>query len=195
MSDKEKLIDPAFLLNAYRAGVFPMAMDDGEIAWFSPNPRGIIPLDAFHIPHGLKPTLKKAPFEIRFNTSFRQVMEGCADRDSTWIDEVVLSSYLQLHEMGHAKSVEAWQDSRLVGGLYGVTMGGAFFGESMFSRVSQASQVALVNLVDRLRERGFILLDTQWTTEHLQRFGAVEIPRDDYMARLAEALTMECSFD
>ena len=111
-----------------------MAMEDGEIAWFSPNPRGIIPLDTFHIPHGLKKFLRKSPFEIRVNTAFREVMEGCADRESTWIDGVVVASYCQLHEMGYANSVEAWNEGKLVGGLYGVSLGGAFFGESMFSR-------------------------------------------------------------
>jgi len=187
-------IEPEFLLKAYQLGIFPMAMHDGEIAWFSPDPRGVLPLDRFHIPHGLKRTLKKNPFEIRINTAFEEVMRGCADRDSTWIDDSILRSYCRLHEMGHAHSVETWSGGNLVGGLYGVAVGGAFFGESMFSRASDASKVALVRLVERLREREFQLLDTQWTTPHLERFGCTEISRSEYMRRLEAALRVETSF-
>jgi len=188
------MIDPDFLLQAYRMGIFPMAMDDGEIGWFSPDPRGIIPLDDFHIPHGLQRVLKKSPFEIRVDGDFEGVMRGCADRPETWIDDTVISSYCELHERGYAHSVEAWLDGELVGGLYGVAIGGAFFGESMFHRVTDASKVSLVSLVERMRDRGFLLLDTQWTTPHLNKFGAHEIPKERYMRILHDALRVETFF-
>lgn len=188
------MIEPDFLLQAYRMGIFPMAMEDGEIGWFSPNPRGIIPLDGFHIPGGLKRRLKKNPFELRVDTDFEGVMRGCAARKETWIDDTVISSYCELFRRGYAHSVEAWLDGRLAGGLYGVAIGGAFFGESMFHRVTDASKVALVHLVGRLRERGFLLLDTQWTTPHLLRFGAIDISKDRYMRLLHEALRADVSF-
>ncbi|MDA7643859.1 leucyl/phenylalanyl-tRNA--protein transferase [bacterium] len=188
------IIEPAFLLQAYGQGLFPMGMDDGEIGWFSPDPRGIFPLDAFHVPHGLKRFLKKSPFEIRFNTRFRDVMIGCADREPTWIDDTVLESYCRLHDLGFAHSVETWEGEKLVGGLYGVSLGAAFFGESMFSRVSNASSAALVALVDHLNLCGFMLLDTQWTTPHLKRFGALELPRAAYLRQLERAVEMNVSF-
>jgi leucyl/phenylalanyl-tRNA--protein transferase len=195
MADRQPLLEPSLLLNAYASGIFPMAMETGELGWFSPDPRGIIPLDdGFHIPHGLKRTLKKAPFEIRMNTSFADVMRGCADRRETWIDDTIYKSYVRLHYLGHAHSVETWQAGQLVGGLYGIALGGAFFGESMFSRATDASKVALVALVDRLRERGFTLLDTQWTTAHLRQFGAVDIPRRDYLAKLRRAQELKVTF-
>ncbi|MEM0970420.1 MAG: leucyl/phenylalanyl-tRNA--protein transferase, partial [Verrucomicrobiota bacterium] len=175
-------------------GVFPMAMHDGEIAWFSPDPRGVIPLEEFHIPHGLKRTLKKEPFELRINSAFQDVMLGCADRDSTWIDQSILRSYCELHELGYAHSVETWKDGALVGGLYGVSLGGAFFGESMFSRATDASKVALVTLVQRMNERGFQLLDTQWSTPHLERFGCQDIPRNKYLLLLEKALEIDTTF-
>ncbi|MEM0896959.1 MAG: leucyl/phenylalanyl-tRNA--protein transferase [Verrucomicrobiota bacterium] len=188
-------IDPDFLLQAYRLGIFPMAMEEsGEIGWFSPDPRGIIPLDDFHVPHGLTRTLRKQPFEIRFDTAFAEVMDGCAERETTWIDDTVRASYLELHDRGYAHSVEAWERGELVGGLYGVSLGGAFFGESMFHRVTDASKVALVALVERLRERGFQLLDTQWTTPHLETFGAVEVPKAEYLRRLHQALALKIQF-
>ncbi len=161
---------------------------------FSPDPRGVIPLEEFHIPHGLKRTLKKDEFEIRFDTAFEAVMMGCADRSSTWIDETILSSYCQLHDLGHAHSVEAWFEDELVGGLYGVAFGGAFFGESMFGRKTDASKVALVHLVERMRQCGFQLLDTQWSTPHLEQFGCVEIPRSRYLRMLEAALEVETMF-
>lgn len=189
-----RIIEPSFLLQAYAQGLFPMGLEDGEIGWFSPDPRAIIPLEAFHIPHGIKRFLKRSPFEIRINTRFRDVMLGCADRETTWIDDTVLESYCCLHGLGFAHSVETWEGERLVGGLYGVSLGGAFFGESMYSRVSNASSAALVALVDRLNDRGFQLLDTQWMTPHLERFGTTEISRDDYMARLAHAVNLPVAF-
>lgn len=176
------------LLQAYAAGVFPMARD-GEIEWFSPHRRGLIPLDdRFHIPHGLRRALRKRPFEIRFNTSFREIMTGCAEREETWIDETIVESYRALHEAGFAHSVECWDVDGLQGGLYGVAIGKVFFGESMFSRKTDASKIALVALVERLRENDFRLLDTQWMTEHLTQFGGYEMPRRQYLAALENAL-------
>ena len=185
---RARIIEPSFLLQAYGQGLFPMGLDDGEIGWFSPDPRGIIPLRSFHLPHGLRRFLRKSPFEIRMNSRFREVLLGCADRATTWIDDTMRESYCCLNQLGFAHSVETWEENRLVGGLYGVSLGGAFFGESMFSRESNASNVALVALVDHLKARGFQLLDTQWITPHLQRFGAQEIPRKEYMRRLERAL-------
>lgn len=161
----------------------------GEILWFSPERRGLIPLDeGFHIPHGLAKRLKRRPFEIRWDTAFREVMLGCAAREETWIDEVILESYCNLHDLGHAHSVECWDADGLQGGLYGVSLSGAFFGESMFSRKTDASKFALVALVTRLREQGVKLLDTQWLTTHLQQFGGFELSRKDYLAVLKAAL-------
>jgi leucyl/phenylalanyl-tRNA--protein transferase len=171
-----------------------MAIESGEIAWFSPDPRGIIPLDAFHIPHGLKRTLKKEIFEIRLNTAFEEVIRACGERAETWISEQIVESYLNLHKLGFAHSVEAWLGNELAGGLYGVSVYGAFFGESMFHRVTDASKVALVELVNRLNARGYHLLDTQYVTGHLAKFGAVEIPRANYMRLLKQALALECKF-
>jgi leucyl/phenylalanyl-tRNA---protein transferase len=152
----------------------------------------VLPLDAFHIPKRLARTVRQAPFEIRFNTAFDEVVSACAEsvenRPSTWINSTISELYGALHRLGHAHSVEAWRDGQLVGGLYGVSLRRAFFGESMFSRATDASKVCLVHLVSRLRERGFVLLDTQFTTEHLKRFGAIDVPRDDYAEMLAEAL-------
>ncbi len=161
----------------------------GEILWFSPERRGLIPLDArFHIPHGLRRALKRKPFEIRWNSAFREVMLACAQREHTWIDEVILESFCALHAAGHAHSVECWDADGLQGGLYGVALPGVFCGESMFSRKTDASKIALVALVDHLRERGFRLLDTQWMTHHLRQFGGYEVTRHQYHAALAKAL-------
>jgi leucyl/phenylalanyl-tRNA--protein transferase len=188
------IIAPDLLLEAYAGGMFPMAMENGEMGWFSPDPRGIIPIKEFHIPHGLKKVLRNNPFEVRIDTAFGAIMKGCADRESTWISDMIHRSYVKLHELGFAHSVEIWQDNTLVGGLYGLAMGGAFFGESMFSRVPNASKVALATLVSRLDARGFVLLDTQWVTEHLTQFGAHEIPRTTYLKRLNKALNLHASF-
>ncbi len=163
--------------------------DEGEILWFAPESRGLIPLDdRFHIPHGLKKRLKKNPFELRWNTAFREVMLGCAARDETWIDEVISESYCELHRLGFAHSVECWDADGLQGGLYGVALPGVFFGESMFSKKTDASKIALVSLVERLREQDFKLLDTQWMTDHLKQFGGYELPKEDYLKALAKAL-------
>jgi leucyl/phenylalanyl-tRNA--protein transferase len=190
------VIDPALLVRAYREDPFPMALDDGEIGWFSPDPRAIIPLDAFHVPGRLARVVRSGRFEIRIDTSFEAVMRACGERpgEGTWISDEILESYVALHRLGLAHSVETWRDGRLAGGLYGVSLGGAFFGESMFHRETDASKVALVALVDRLRRRGYVLFDTQWTTPHLEQFGTIEIPRSEYLARLDDALEKSCAF-
>jgi leucyl/phenylalanyl-tRNA--protein transferase len=183
-----RIIPPEILLEAYAKGVFPMAQD-GEILWFSPEKRGLIPLDErFHIPHGLAKRLKRSPFEIRLDTSFRAVMLGCAEREETWIDDVILESYCALHAAGHAHSVECWDAEGLQGGLYGVSLPGVFFGESMFSRKTDASKIALVALVERLRTMDCRLLDTQWMTSHLKQFGGYELSRKSYHSVLQKAL-------
>jgi leucyl/phenylalanyl-tRNA--protein transferase len=192
------MIAPETLLEAYASGWFPMALAPGEIRWYSPDPRGIIPLDGFHVPRRLGRALRGEPFEIRVDTAFRDVIVACserADADGNWIDQEITDSYVNLHALGHAHSVEAWQDGALAGGLYGVAIGGAFFGESMFHRVPDASKAALVALVDRLRTRGFTLLDTQWVTDHLLQFGAIEIPRRRYLRLLDQAVRIEAAFD
>jgi leucyl/phenylalanyl-tRNA--protein transferase len=171
-----------------------MAMENGEIAWFSPDPRGILPLDAFHVPHGLKRVFKKNRFQIRLNTDFEAVIRACGERAETWISEEIVASYVNLYQLGFAHTVEVWMDKKLVGGLYGVSVHGAFFGESMFHTVADASKVALVELVNRLNERGFQLLDTQYVTNHLRTFGAVEIARPKYMRLLKQALALDCKF-
>lgn len=189
------MIPADLLLHAYRNAVFPMGSPDGEITWFSPDPRAIIPLDErFHVPHGLRRTLEKGRFELRVDTVFETVMRKCGERAETWISEDIVASYVNLHRLGHAHSVEAWCDGQLAGGLYGVALGGAFFGESMFHEVTDASKVALHALVLRLRARGFELLDTQWLTPHLATFGAHEIPRAEYRQRLLVSLDAECRF-
>ena len=187
-------ITPDILLRAYSIGLFPMAesSDDPEIFWVEPEMRGILPLDGFHISKSLTKTVRKRPFDIRFDTAFERVITYCAepaeDRPSTWINTTIRKLYTELHRMGHAHSVEAWEDEELVGGLYGVSLGSAFFGESMFSRRTNASKICLVHLVERLRAKGFTLLDTQFTTEHLKTFGAIDIPKDEYLKLLKKAV-------
>jgi leucyl/phenylalanyl-tRNA--protein transferase len=188
------------LLQAYAAGIFPMAesADDPELFWVNPVRRGIIPLDAFHVPRRLQRTVRQGPLEIRCNTAFAAVVRCCAepsaDRPQTWINEEIVAVYTELFRRGAAHTVETWLGGELVGGLYGVQLGAAFFGESMFSRVNDASKVALVHLVARLRRGGFALLDTQFVTEHLKRFGAIEISRREYQTRLAEAISKTAHF-
>lgn len=188
------------LLRAYASGVFPMAeaADDPEIFWVRPEMRGVIPLDEFHIPKSLSKTLRQGRFEIRFDSDFQGVINGCAEartgRQSTWINEPIREAYAELFARGNCHTVEAWREERLVGGLYGVSLGRVFFGESMFSRETDASKVCLAHLVERLKSRGFVLLDTQFTTEHLKRFGAVDVPRAKYELMLEEALHGEASF-
>lgn len=188
------------LLRAYATGVFPMAesADDPEVFWVRPEMRGIIPLDAFHVPKSLAKTVRQNRFEIRFDSDFIGVIDGCAEaregRLSTWINQPIRDAYGELFARGYCHTVEAWREGRLVGGLYGVTLGRAFFGESMFSRETDASKICLVHLVARLKERGFALLDTQFTTEHLIRFGAVDVPRGRYEKLLEEALQGTAAF-
>lgn len=193
-------IPPDLLLKAYASGVFPMAESaaDPEVFWVRPETRGIIPLDGFHVPRSLAKVVRQRRFEIRFDHDFGGVIDGCAekrrDRDSTWINAPIREAYTELFRRGNCHTVEAWRDTRLVGGLYGVTLGSAFFGESMFSRETDASKVCLVYLVGRLIERGFKLLDTQFTTEHLKNFGAVDVPRGAYEKLLEKALQRSATF-
>lgn len=194
------MIPSSLLVSAYSSGWFPMAVDGGEVRWYSPDPRGVIPLDAFHLPSRLARVVRGGRFRVEINRRFEDVMRACAETDrkeedaGTWISEEILMSYVELHRLGLAHSVETWLDDRLVGGLYGVALGGAFFGESMFHHVTDASKVALAALVERLRTRGFSLLDVQWITPHLERFGAIEIPRATYLKRLEQALALEVRF-
>ncbi len=189
-------LDPDLLLRAYALGWFPMGTGRrGRIEWFSPDPRGILPLDGFHMPSRLARVVRQSRFEVRIDTAFEVVMRACASREETWITDDIVGSYVALHRLGFGHSVETWQDGTLVGGLYGVAIGGAFFGESMFHTATDASKVALAALVERLRARGFALLDTQWVTPHLAQFGGVEIRRAAYLDRLAAALVLPCRFD
>ncbi|WP_062202702.1 leucyl/phenylalanyl-tRNA--protein transferase [Aureimonas sp. AU12] len=201
MARRDELrITPELLLRAYAAGIFPMAedADDPSVHWVDPTHRGILPLDGLHVPRSLAKTIRRQPFEMRFDSAFADVVDACAaatpDRPLTWINAEIRELYLGLFAMGHAHSVEAWADGELVGGLYGVSLGAAFFGESMFSRRTDASKVSLVYLCERLRRGGFTLLDTQFLTTHLQRFGAIEIERTDYRNLLDVALERDANF-
>jgi len=193
-------LDAQTLLKAYSMGVFPMAMsrDDPELHWFDPERRGIIPLDAFHIPKRLARTLKSQPYTVSFDTDFEGIMRGCAaprpGHAETWINDDIIALYTELFERGHAHSVEIRQNAALVGGLYGVSLGSAFFGESMFSTATDASKIALVALVHTLRENNFTLLDTQYLTAHLAQFGAIEISRTAYRELLTQAVAKPASF-
>jgi leucyl/phenylalanyl-tRNA---protein transferase len=193
-------LTPELLLRAYAAGIFPMAEDaeDRDVFWVDPEQRGVLPLDKFHLPRRLRRIIRHDLFEVRCDSAFREVVRGCAEprpeRPKTWINDEIVRLYSELFELGFAHSVECWHGGALVGGLYGVALGGAFFGESMFSRVSEASKVALAQLVARLRRGGFRLLDTQFVTAHLERFGAIEIPRRQYHRELAAALEVEAYF-
>lgn len=193
-------LTPELIIRAYQAGIFPMAEDAGsdDLFWVSPQKRGVIPLDGFHISRSLKKTLRTHPWHLRIDTSFGAVIEGCAsagtDRDSTWINPTIRRLYGQLFDRGICHTVEVWDGKQLVGGLYGLSIGAAFFGESMFHRRTDASKVALVHLVSRLRAGGYRLLDTQFVTDHLKTFGGAEIPREDYEVRLADALEHRGNF-
>ena len=188
------------ILRAYRLGFFPMgeSCDDSTIYWVDPERRGIIPLSSFHVPRSVQRTLRRVPFVISVDKSFYDVIQSCARRTTrrpnTWINRQIIELYMQLFEAGKAHSIECWSNGILVGGLYGVTIGAAFFGESMFSTVRDSSKVALVHLVERLRSGGFRLLDTQFVTDHLRRFGAIEIDREEYLQMLAVALSEEANF-
>ena len=196
MSGRRLTLTPEGVLLAYRHGIFPMADErSGDTLWFRPDPRAVIPLDGFHVSRSLARTLSRDTFQIRVDTDFEGVMRGCADRpEGTWISECFVEVYGALHRAGAAHSVEAWRGGQLVGGTYGVALGGAFMAESMFHRETDASKVALEALVRRLRERGFALLDVQYVTPHLESLGAVEITRREYERRLEQALALDCSF-
>ena len=193
-------IPPDLLLKAYASGVFPMAESatDPEVFWVRPETRGVIPLDAFHVPKSLRKVVRQKRFDIHVDSDFEGVIDACAEqreeRKSTWINAPIREAYVGLFGRGHCHSVEAWREGRLVGGLYGVHLGRAFFGESMFSKETDASKVCLVHLVDRLRQRGFALLDTQFTTDHLKRFGAIDVPRGRYERLLEKALKGDRAF-
>lgn len=188
-------LEPTRLLTAYSNGIFPMDVD-GELCWFSPDPRAVLPLDGFHVPRTLRQVMRQRRFEIRVDSDFDAVIRACAERprEQTWISEEIVAAYTRLHELGFAHTVEAWHDGELAGGLYGVALGGAFFGESMFHRRRDASKAALVALVERMKSRGYALLDVQWPTPHLRRFGVIEIPRREYLRRLRAALLLKCDF-
>ncbi len=199
MSAPEDLT-PDLLLYAYSHGIFPMGHDDGEIYWYDPDPRAIIPLDhTFHVPRSLARRIRQGGFTVRVDSAFRQVITTCAEptpeRDMTWITPPIIDIYCELHRLGYAHSVETWIDEELVGGLYGVAVNGLFAGESMFSRAVDSSKIALVHLVERLRAGSFVLLDTQFMTEHLRRFGTVEITRAEYQRRLTVAMMTHAVFD
>jgi len=197
-------LTPSVLLRAYANGLFPMGHEGGDVHWYSPDPRGLLPLDAFHIPDNLDRRVRRREFRVTSNVAFEQVIRACADRQRTWITPRILDAYIELHQHGYAHSVEAWvgpgaaeedesppEDADLAGGLYGVMLGGGFFGESMFFNVSNASKVALVHLVRQLRAGCAVLLDTQYANPHLEQFGVIEIPRAEYLERLADALTVD----
>jgi leucyl/phenylalanyl-tRNA--protein transferase len=189
-------LSPPLLLEAYRRGIFPWFDEESPILWWSPDPRAIFELDGLHVSRRLARTIRSVKFVATVNVAFSEVIRACAHRphDGVWITPDMIAAYTRLHELGHAHSVEVWHEGRLAGGVYGVTVGGLFAGESMFSRVSDASKVALVHLRDRLRLRGFQLFDVQFLNEHTARLGAIEIPRREYLARLRKAVAWNVSF-
>ncbi len=186
---------PQLVLAAYTQAIFPMGNEDGSIYWYSPDPRCIIDLDKFHASKRLMRTYRQGKFELRVNSAWKEVLDACAERSSTWITDDIKRVYTQLHEMGYAHSVEAYYEGALAGGLYGVAIGGAFMGESMFHRVTDASKICLVYLVERMKARGFTLLDSQYMTDHLGTFNALNIRRSEYLERLHDALNRNCRFD
>ena len=187
-------LDPILLINAYAQGFFPMADHFGKIRWYAPDPRAILEHENLYVSRSLRATLRKRIYKVSIDTAFESVMRCCAQREDTWINESFISTYTQLHYFGLAHSVETWKDGELVGGLYGVSLGGAFMGESMFSRATDASKVCLVALVEHLQAQGFVLHDVQYWTPHLASLGVTEIPRKQYERRLRAALSLECSW-
>ncbi|MEM7176252.1 MAG: leucyl/phenylalanyl-tRNA--protein transferase [Pseudomonadota bacterium] len=189
-------LTPNLLLRAYQAGVFPMAESahNPEVLWVDPRTRGVLPLDALHVSRSLRKRLRRWDYRVTVDRAFDEVVRGCADRDETWINPVITTLYGDLHRMGYGHSIEVWRDRRLIGGLYGVRLGAAFFGESMFSWEPGSSKIALVHLVARLRHGGFRLLDTQFTTDHLRSFGAIEVTRATYHRELEAALSRQADF-
>jgi leucyl/phenylalanyl-tRNA--protein transferase len=187
-------LTPELIEWAYRQGIFPMGTADGGVEWYSPDPRGVIELDFFHIPSRLRRTCRQGKFTVVIDRNFEKIIRNCSGRNETWITEEIVRCYVALHRLGKAHSVEAYRDDQLAGGLYGVALGGAFMGESMFTFQKDASKVCLVYLVDRLKSKGFRLLDTQFLTSHLKTFGATEISREAYLRKLEKALLLNCSF-
>lgn len=205
MSRIKQQLSPELVIAAYSRGIFPMAggRDDPHVYWFSPDPRAILPLEAFHVSRSLRRTLRQRRFEIRHDTAFEAVMRGCAaprpGEPETWINQTIIDTYCELHALGFAHSIECWRDARLMGGLYGIAIGGAFFGESMFrdtttDQSTDASKVALAKTVEHLNRRGYILFDVQFPNAHLDQFGVIELPRDQYLARLRHALRREATW-
>jgi len=193
--DQDELLRPGNMIRLYASGAFPMADETSDkINWYMPEVRTVIPLDNFNFPRSLRKYIEKRGFEIKYDTDFTQVVKGCADRESTWISEKLIQAYLRLKKMGYIHTVETWEKGKLIGGLYGVTFRGAFFGESMFSRKPQASKTALINLLYHLREKNFALLDVQFMTPHLKMFGAAEISMDEYNDLLHSAYIRGCEF-
>ena len=192
----DPMLDPDLLLQGYAAGIFPMSdsRDDPDLFWVDPKRRGVMPLDGFHLSRSLARRLRRTDYQVAINRDFAQVVSACADRSETWINDTIFDLYRDLHRIGHAHSLEIWQGNQLVGGVYGVTLGSAFFGESMFSRIRDASKIALAYLVDHLNQSGFRLFDTQFLTPHLASLGGVEIPRSAYHKRLASALPGSADF-
>lgn len=193
MTSKE-LLHPDNMIRLYASGAFPMADDEGRINWYMPEIRTIIPLDSFNIPHSLKKYLPTSDFQLKLDTDFLSVIKNCASREETWISEELIAAYNRIQKKGHLHSIETWKDGELVGGLYGVTFRGAFFGESMFSKVPQASKAALAFLLNHLVFKGYALLDVQYMTEHLKMFGAVEISWDEYQKLLYTSYSRNCEF-
>lgn len=188
-------LDPALVINAYAQGIFPMADRRGKIRWYAPDPRAILEHDNLHISRSLRATIRKGIYEVRMDTAFEAVMRCCADRIETWINTEFIQTYTYLYKIGFAHCVEAWQAGVLVGGLYGIALGGAFMGESMFSHSTDASKVCVVALVEHLKQRGYVLHDTQFLTDHLATLGVTEIPRSTYEMRLAQALKQPCTWN
>ncbi len=189
-------LSPKTLLSAYAQGVFPMTDQDGQTRWYTANPRGIIPLEEFHVPHTLRAVIRRGIFQVTVDRDFEGIVRACmlARREGSWISDTLVRAYRRLHDCGNAHSVEVRRDGELAGGLYGVSLGGAFFGESMFHHQRDASKVALVHLVERLKQRGYLLLDTQANTPHLKRFGCIDVPASEYMRLLDAALKRTCAF-
>jgi len=192
---KAEPLDPVMVIRAYAQGIFPMADRRGKIRWYAPDPRAILEHDNLHISRSLRATIRKGIYQIRMDSAFEKVMRCCAEREETWINEEFLKTYIYLHTVGLTHSVEAWRDGILVGGLYGIALGGAFMGESMFSHATDASKVCLVALVEHLKRRGYVLHDTQFLTPHLATLGVTEIARQEYERRLQEALLLPCTWN
>lgn len=190
----KSMLQPDNMIRLYASGAFPMADESGQINWYLPEVRTIIPLDNFNIPRSARKAIEKTNFEIKFDTDYLSVIKGCADRPSTWISDQLIIAYRRLHKRGYLHTVETYQNGKLVGGLYGITFRGAFFGESMFSKVSQASKAALIALLYHLKEKDFVLLDVQYMTNHLKMFGAIEISWEQYSLLLQKAYLSGCSF-